>query len=185
MLFMSFCLSIFGLVWMMGVFGMVVELVASWARSLHEEYNVLVHQEHYGGRCAHAKPSARVATKRSRRTQRKCSPYARARAFPALECTHAALAAVVIGWSQKTIFLLGELAQMLRDSARRGGVIVVLGEEEEARMRHALAIAYPEWGCAISSPPPQRTPKKAAHYCAEIPLTIALFGDRSRTAPSP
>ena len=35
---------------------------------------------------------------------------------------------VVLGWSEKTLFLVGELAQMLTDGPDRGGHVVVLGD---------------------------------------------------------
>ncbi|KAL1530673.1 hypothetical protein AB1Y20_001573 [Prymnesium parvum] len=52
---------------------------------------------------------------------------------------------VILGWSLRTIFLLGELAQKLSESKSRGGTIVVLGDEDEWRMRKVLLIAYPDW----------------------------------------
>ena len=48
---------------------------------------------------------------------------------------------VVLGWTDKTLFLLGELAEMMIDSEKGGGTIVVLGELEPLEMqmcaRHA------------------------------------------------
>jgi len=52
---------------------------------------------------------------------------------------------VVVGWSRKTIFLLGQLADKLAETEKGSGTIVVMGELEEHRMRHALHIAYPRW----------------------------------------
>ena len=50
---------------------------------------------------------------------------------------------VVLGWTDKTIFLLGELAQMLSDGEYGGGDIVVLGELDEVEMREEVSISYP------------------------------------------
>lgn len=50
---------------------------------------------------------------------------------------------VVLGWTDKTLFLLGELAQMLTDGKARGGRIVVLGHIEDDDFREELDIAYP------------------------------------------
>ena len=41
---------------------------------------------------------------------------------------------VVLGWTDKTLFLLGELAEMMTDSEKGGGTIVVLGELEPLEM---------------------------------------------------
>lgn len=43
---------------------------------------------------------------------------------------------VVLGWTDKTLFLLGELAEMLTDSVKGGGTIVVLGEPERPEPMH-------------------------------------------------
>lgn len=42
---------------------------------------------------------------------------------------------VVLGWTDKTLFLLGELADMMTDSAEGGGNIVVLGDLDPIEMR--------------------------------------------------
>lgn len=52
---------------------------------------------------------------------------------------------VVLGWTDKTLFLLGELAEMLKDSVKGGGTIVVLGELDPIEMRMEVNIAYPDW----------------------------------------
>ena len=52
---------------------------------------------------------------------------------------------VVLGWTDKTLFLLGELAEMMTDSQRGGGTIVVLGELDTLEMRMEVSIAFPEW----------------------------------------
>ena len=58
---------------------------------------------------------------------------------------HARQHTVVLGWTDKTLFLLGELAQMLTDGREGGGVLVVLGDEEEIEMKEDLASTYPDW----------------------------------------
>ena len=52
---------------------------------------------------------------------------------------------VVLGWTDKTLFLLGELAQMMHDSAQRGGTIVVLGDMDIMEMKMELSVAFPNW----------------------------------------
>jgi len=52
---------------------------------------------------------------------------------------------VVLGWTDKTLFLLGELAEMMIDSEKGGGTIVVLGELEPLEMQMEVSIAFPEW----------------------------------------
>lgn len=52
---------------------------------------------------------------------------------------------VVLGWTDKTLFLLGELAEMMTDSQAGGGTIVVLGELDTVEMRTEVAIAFPDW----------------------------------------
>ena len=52
---------------------------------------------------------------------------------------------VVLGWTDKTLFLLGELAEMMTDSQRGGGTIVVLGELDTLEMRMEVSIAFPDW----------------------------------------
>ena len=50
----------------------------------------------------------------------------------------------VLGWTDKTLWLLGELAQMLTDTSR-GGEIVLLGQCDVDRMSFGLRMAFPEW----------------------------------------
>jgi len=52
---------------------------------------------------------------------------------------------VILGWTDKTLFLLGELAEMMTDLSSRGGTIVVLGELEPLEMKLEVAIAFPDW----------------------------------------
>ena len=52
---------------------------------------------------------------------------------------------VILGWTDKTLFLLGELAEMMTDSQKKGGTIVVLGELDPLEMRMEVAIAFPDW----------------------------------------
>ena len=53
---------------------------------------------------------------------------------------------VVLGWTDKTLFLLGELAEMMTDSKEGRGTIVVLGELDPIEMRMEVNIAFPDWG---------------------------------------
>jgi len=52
---------------------------------------------------------------------------------------------VVLGWTDKTLFLLGELADMMTDSAEGAGNIVVLGDLDPIEMRMEVNIAFPTW----------------------------------------
>ena len=52
---------------------------------------------------------------------------------------------VILGWTDKTLFLIKELAQMLSDSQDRSGLIVVVGEVEEPQMLAELRMAYPHF----------------------------------------
>ena len=52
---------------------------------------------------------------------------------------------VILGWTDKTLFSIGELAEMLDDSALRGGTLVVMGELPTYEMREEVAITYPNW----------------------------------------
>ena len=52
---------------------------------------------------------------------------------------------LVLGWTDNTLFLLGELAQMLHDGVQRGGDVVVLGDLDELDMADEVAVAYPDW----------------------------------------
>ena len=52
---------------------------------------------------------------------------------------------IILGWTDKTLFLLGELAEMITDSQKGGGTIVVLGELEPLEMRMEVAVAFPQW----------------------------------------
>ena len=47
---------------------------------------------------------------------------------------------VVIGWSEKTLFLLGELAEMLQRGPQQGGLLLVLGECDEGEMQDEWAV---------------------------------------------
>ena len=49
---------------------------------------------------------------------------------------------LVLGWSEKTLHLLGELAQMLEDGAEHGGTIVVLGALDPFEMREQVISTY-------------------------------------------
>ena len=50
-----------------------------------------------------------------------------------------------LGWTDNTLFLLGELAQMLHDGVQRGGDVVFLGDLDELDMADEVAVAYPDW----------------------------------------
>ena len=49
---------------------------------------------------------------------------------------------LVLGWTEKTLHLLGELAQMLTDGKERGGTIVVLGQEDPFEMREEVNVTH-------------------------------------------
>ena len=53
---------------------------------------------------------------------------------------------VVLGWTDKTLFLLEEQAHHLWSSSARGGRIVVLGELDTREMKEEVAVAFPNWG---------------------------------------
>ena len=53
---------------------------------------------------------------------------------------------VVLGWSEKTLFLLAEAAQMLSDRAERGTLtMVILSEMNALEMKAEVKIVYPDW----------------------------------------
>ena len=52
---------------------------------------------------------------------------------------------LILGWNDKTLFLVGELAQMLSDSQFGRGEIVVLGEQDHLEMAEDSRVAYPDW----------------------------------------
>ena len=60
---------------------------------------------------------------------------------------------VILGWTDKTLFLLGELAEMMTDSQKGGGTIVVLGELDILEMRTEVKIAFPNWYQTWIEPP--------------------------------
>ena len=58
---------------------------------------------------------------------------------------------LVLGWTDKTLFLLGEVAEMLqgRGATAKRERIVVLGELDEAAMRSEIRTAFPAWARAF------------------------------------
>lgn len=53
---------------------------------------------------------------------------------------------VVLGWTDKTIFLVNELAAMLSDGPDGGGQVVVLGDWDQREMtEELLQITFPDW----------------------------------------
>ena len=52
---------------------------------------------------------------------------------------------VVLGWTDKTLFLLEEMAQMLADGVNRGGTIICLAQMEPEEMRSEVRITFPDW----------------------------------------
>jgi hypothetical protein len=53
---------------------------------------------------------------------------------------------VVLGWSEKTLFLLAEAAQMLSDRAERGTqTMAILSEMNALEMKAEVKIVYPDW----------------------------------------
>lgn len=69
---------------------------------------------------------------------------------------------VVLGWTDKTLFLLGELADMMTDSAEGAGNIVVLGDLDPIEMRmEVVAARRITHGHAMHAPEAAATP--AAH----------------------
>ena len=52
---------------------------------------------------------------------------------------------VVLGWTDKTLFLLGELAEEMIDSKEGRGTIVVLGELDPIEMQMEVKVAFPDW----------------------------------------
>ena len=53
-----------------------------------------------------------------------------------MQCTNLQ---VILGWTDKTLFSIGELAEMLTDSAHRGGTLVVMGELPTYEMGEEVA----------------------------------------------
>ncbi|KAK7231065.1 monovalent cation:H+ antiporter [Aureococcus anophagefferens] len=58
---------------------------------------------------------------------------------------------LVLGWTDRTLFLLGEIAEMAQSHAEGWDreVIVVLGELDERTMRGEIVQAFPSWGRAF------------------------------------
>ena len=52
---------------------------------------------------------------------------------------------VVLGWTDRTLFLLGELAEMFQGAGRGRRTIVVLGELEREEMMAEIAVTFPHW----------------------------------------
>ena len=83
--------------------------------------------------------------------------------------------AVVLGWTEKTLWLAGELAQMLTET-KGSGTIVLLGRCEALMMKESLALAFPEWR--------QRWPRVHVEYRQGHPaygddlMRISLFSAR-------
>ena len=72
---------------------------------------------------------------------------------------------VVLGWSERTLFLLAEAAQMLSDRDEQGGEIVVLTELDEQQMLSEVNIVYPDWR--------KRWPNVVLRYMQGKPYEIA------------
>jgi hypothetical protein len=58
---------------------------------------------------------------------------------------------LVLGWTDRTLFLLGEIAEMAQSHAEGWDreVIVLLGELDERTMRGEIVQAFPSWGRAF------------------------------------
>ena len=52
---------------------------------------------------------------------------------------------VILGWTDKTLFLVGELAEMLTTGEDRGGRLVVMGDLDEDSMYEAWRVTYPDF----------------------------------------
>ena len=52
---------------------------------------------------------------------------------------------VILGWTDKTLFLIAEQARLLTGSRARGGTLVVLGEIDTREMREEVAVTFPDW----------------------------------------
>ena len=63
---------------------------------------------------------------------------------------------LILGWTDKTLFLLGELAQMMHDGPKGGGTLVVLGELDVYEMRDEVRVVYRDF--------PERFPRVKLHF---------------------
>jgi len=52
---------------------------------------------------------------------------------------------VILGWTDRTLFLMAELAERMSSSARRGGTLVVLGDLPSLQMSDEVNVTYPDW----------------------------------------
>ncbi len=92
-------ISWIGFIWMMMVFGVIVDVMLRLLEKWRRKYSVVLVSRH----------------------------------------------TVLLGWTSKTLFLLGEAAQMLTDGPDHGGQIVILGELDVVEMKEEIALTYPRW----------------------------------------
>lgn len=71
---------------------------------------------------------------------------------------------LILGWTDKTLFLIREVAQMLTDGAGRGGTIAVLGELDSEDMREELWVFSPDFS--------QRWPHVRLHFWCGKPHEV-------------
>ena len=52
---------------------------------------------------------------------------------------------IILGWTDKTLFLIEEQARLLTGSKQRGGTICVLGEMATRDMKEEVSVTFPDW----------------------------------------
>ena len=52
---------------------------------------------------------------------------------------------IILGWTDKTLFLIEEQARLLAGSKQRGGTICILGEMATRDMKEEVSVTFPDW----------------------------------------
>ena len=52
---------------------------------------------------------------------------------------------IILGWTDKTLFLIEEQARLLAGSKARGGTIAIMGEIKTRDMKEEVSVTYPDW----------------------------------------
>lgn len=52
---------------------------------------------------------------------------------------------IILGWTDKTLFLIKEQAMLLAGSKARGGTIAIMGEIKTREMKEEVSVAFPDW----------------------------------------
>lgn len=52
---------------------------------------------------------------------------------------------IILGWTDKTLFLIEEQARLLAGSKDRGGTIAIMGELSTREMKEEVSVTFPDW----------------------------------------